>query len=521
MTLALDLGWRDVSCTVIEQGDGAVGQPKIGHIAMRTMEFYRRWGIDRRVRECGFPPEFSLSKVVCTSLAAEPLFVEELASIRDMPKPDYTTETKQRCPQHWLVPILQKSVAEYTSVDVRYGWKLERFEQFDDHVDAHVRIAASGEAVIIRAKYLVACDGFGSTIRQSLGIAMHGKPTLSYSIGVMVQSKDLLRYCHYGPAERYFFVGPEGTWGNWTVIDGQGLWRLTVLGSTQKLDLETFDARAWVRRAIGRDDAPFEIVSLLPWKRSEVTAERFSDRRVFLVGDSAHSMSPTGGMGMNTGACEAVDIGWKLEAMVKGWGGATLMDSYDAERRPIAVRNAASSTENFKAITSAGDCGAILDDTPEGADVRRRVGDGLRAAMKARYWEPSGLQLGYRYEGSPICIPDGTPPTPDEQAQYIQTARPGHRAPHAWMDDGRSTLDLFGRGFALLRFPGSHDVDVDALTHAAAARHVPLTVTAVDTPEIAALYAAPLVLVRPDGHVAWRGQTVVDAVRIIDTVRGE
>lgn len=519
MSLAIDLGWRGTECTLIEQGDGSIEQPKIGLMAVRTMEFFRRWGIADRVRACGFPDDYNLSMVFCTSLAGPQLAREEYPAIRDMPSLPWTTEKKQRCPQLWLNPILQGAVEEYPNVGLHFRMRLDGFEQFDDHVLARVTDLSTDEPLTIRAEYVVGCDGVSSAVRGALDIEMQGNAKLSYSVSILVRVPDLLRQCEQAEAERYIFVGPEGTWGNWTVIDGKDLWRLTILGNMDKLDLDTFDPPALVRRALGRDDIAFEVLSVLPWRRSELIAESYRDRRVILAGDSAHTMSPTGGMGMNTGLGDAVDLGWKLQAVLDGWGDVALLDSYELERKPIAVRNAAFSTSNWKAWNSPTDCGAILDDTLEGEQLRHEVGASLRAATQVD-WESWGLQMGYRYEGSPICVADGTPAPPDECHSYAPTARPGARAPHAWLPDGRSTLDLFGQQFVLLCFPAAAPADIEALRSAAAQRKVPLNVVAVADPSVASLYEQALVLVRPDGHVAWRGAHAGDALHIFDTVRG-
>ena len=519
LCMALDLGWRGVNGLLIEQTDGKLEYSKIGHIAVRTMEFFRRWGIARAVREAGFPDDFRMSRVICTDVKSLPLHIEEHACLRDMPVPAYSCEKKQRCPQHWLQPILQQSLADYPSVTAKYGWELESFEEFPDHVEARVRDLAADEVVNVRAQYLVACDGIASEVRESMGIAMHGNPKLSYSIGVTARIPDMLEHCHYGPAERFIFLGPEGTWGNLTTVDGRDLWRLTVLGAENKLDLDTFDPVAWIRRGLGRSDAQVEVLHVRPWRRREMIADRFGDGRVLLAGDSAHGMSPTGGMGMNTGVGDVVDLGWKLEALLSGWGGEELIPSYEVERKPVAVRNAASSTSNFKVLTSPKNCAQILDKTEEGERTRREISAQFTEAMRASYWEPSGIQMGYRYEGSPIVVEDGTPP-PADQPKYVQTSRPGARAPHAWLADGRSMLDLFGKGFVLLAFPQAEDADIDRLKAAAADCRMPLQVQRLDDKQIAGLYEMPLVLVRPDGHVAWRGSAVDDGQRIVDLVRG-
>jgi len=219
--------------------------------------------------------------------------------------------------------------------------------------------------------------------------------------------------------------------------------------------------------------------------------------------------------------------------LVNGWGGARLIESYAIERRPVAVRNASSSTENFKTLTSPKNCLHILDETPEGERVRTQMAADFSKAMRESYWDPSSIQMGYRYDDSGLCIPDGTP-TPENITQYIQTARPGARAPHAWLNSDQdpmlskpmgqqiSTLDLFGDGFVLLCFEGADQHSIAQIISAAQMRAVPLNVSPIKSAEIAQLYGTALVLVRPDGHVAWRAQSLnaISAQEIIDRVTG-
>jgi hypothetical protein len=256
-----------------------------------------------------------------------------------------------------------------------------------------------------------------------------------------------------GEAERYIFVGSEGTWGNLTAIDGRDLWRLTVITSADRMQDVAANADRHVRRCMGSDKIGFEIISTLPWRRSQLTADRYGEGRVFLVGDSAHTMSPTGGLGMNTGMGDAVDLSWKVKAVLDGWAPPALLQSYGPERQPIGERNVNASAHNYFAMTSASDCSLIQEDGAEGDAARKRVATQLAEATMTE-WETKGLVLGYRYENSPICVPDGTPPDEDDGMIYRPTARPGHRAPHAWIAPGRSTLDLYGKGFTLLRFDG-------------------------------------------------------------------
>ena len=201
-----------------------------------------------------------------------------------------------------------------------------------------------------------------------------------------------------------------------------------------------------------------------------------------------------------------------------GRGGAALLESYEADRRPVAERNVAEATANFKRRSYA-TSDALCDTTPDGEDIRRALSAKI-IDDNTRQHRGQGIALGHVYENSPICVADGATPPADTVADYVPSSRPGARAPHAELGDGRSILDLFGPGFVLLRLGGS-TIDTAPLGVAADRRGVPLTVTTVDDPEIAKLYEFPLVLVRPDGHVAWRGNAVPDAPKaLIDRVRG-
>lgn len=504
LAIAIELGWRNIPCTVLEQGDGSVDHPRLGIILGRTMELCRRWGIVDRVYHCGFNNDYELNVVYCTSMAGHLLARDENGSCNTMPIPHQSPVKRQRCPQIWFNPLLERAAREYECVDVQHFSKLESFVDHGDHVEAQVVDPRTGKKRTLRALYLVAADGAASFVREALGIPMQGKPVLSYSLNIFIRSPKLWKQHDKGQAERYIFVGPDGTWANLTVVDGQDLWRITIIGSEQMMNLDELDAEALVRRCMGNDDIPFEIISVKPWRRSELTAERFREGRVFLAGDAAHTMSPTGGHGMSTGVADAADLGWKLQAVLEGWANDSLLDTYEIERKPIAAMVAAASAKNFRAWVSVPDCAQVLDDTPEGEACRQRVGEHMRRAGRED-WDSLGLQLGYRYDDSPICISDGTPAPELSVTDYQQTSRPGSRAPHAWLADGRSTLDLFGKGFVLLRFDAN--LDVTPWSQEAKRAGLPLTIVDITEPEIRTLFERRLVLVRPDGFVAWRGDT--------------
>ena len=359
-------------------------------------------------------------------------------------------------------------------------------------------------------------------VRERAGITMSGNPALTYTTNVIFRCPDFWSLHDKAKGYRFIFIGPEGTWLTIVAINGGDRFRMSIVGSADKVAHTDADIHAALRRAMGRD-FDYEILSVLRWVRRELVADSYGTNRVFIAGDAAHLMSPTGGFGMNTGIQDSVDLGWKLEAAVRGWGGKDLLRSYEIERRPVAVRNVTEASGNLRRMLSTRERRPppeIFAPGAAGDAARKEYGAWFTQTMKQE-WYTLGFHFGYRYDGSPIIWPDGTPAPPLETSTYTQTARPGARAPHAWLPDGRSTIDLFGRGFTLLRL-GADAPQAERLRAAAAEAGVPLQVVDLDEPNVTELYARGLVLVRPDGHVAWRADTEpADARAVIDVVRGE
>jgi 2-polyprenyl-6-methoxyphenol hydroxylase-like FAD-dependent oxidoreductase len=518
LALAGDLGWRGIACTLIEQSDGSIYQPRMDLVGIRTMEFCRRWGLVPAVEGSPYPRDYAQDNIYLTSLTGYELGRERFPGIGQAPPPQVSPQRRERCPQNMFDPILRAFAVSQKNVALRYRTRLVSFTQNADRVTAVVENAETGAREEILARYIVGCDGARSLVRETLGIAMQGNPVLTYTTNVIFRCPHLLALHDKGKAYRHIFIGPEGTWSTIVAINGRDEWRFSIIGGAEQRDYSTEDIKAAIRRAVGRD-FDFEILSVLPWVRRELVAERYRGGRGFIAGDAAHVMSPTGGFGMNTGIQDVVDLSWKLAAVREGWGGDGLLDSYTIERQPIGTRNVTEASGNLRRMLSVGPHPDLLDDTPQGAATREKVGREFSETMR-REWFTLGAHLGYRYENSPICWPDGSAAPPDDPRAYVPTARPGHRAPHAFLADGRSTLDLFGRGFVLLGF-GADAAEAAPLLEAAKKRNLPLTFTAIAEPHIAALYQRKFVLVRPDGHVAWRGDHMPeDALCIIDVVRG-
>ena len=300
-----------------------------------------------------------------------------------------------------------------------------------------------GAAEHVRAKYLIGCDGFVSTVRDALGIEVRGEHHIDWSMNVYLRIPDFFSYHDKKPAIRYVYVGPEGTWSFITLVDGKDLWRLQFVGVDEN-ELQSLDIAALVRRAMGRE-VPYTIEDKTLWVRKRTVADRFSAGRVFLAGDSAHAHPPNGGLGMNTGIQDAFDLGWKLAATLQGWGGSALLASYDLERRPACIRANDVSLQNYRRLLSAEQSADILAPTPAGDITRRAIGERL-VEENRKTWQPVGVHLGYTYHPSPIVVPDGSAQPEDDTFGYRPTAFPGSRAPHVWLQPGarRSICSAMG-----------------------------------------------------------------------------
>jgi 2-polyprenyl-6-methoxyphenol hydroxylase-like FAD-dependent oxidoreductase len=519
LSLSIDLGWRGVDCLMVEARDGSVGHPKMNQVGNRTQEFCRRWGLSKKVREHSIPEDFPRNIHFLTSVTGFELGRYEFAARQDVVQP-YSPEFMQRCSQIYFDPLLRDAASKMPSVVQMFNTRLDSFDQDGVGVTACVTDEKSGEEKTITAKYLVACDGAESQIREQLGIKLVGDHNMSFNVNLFFKSADHDTLFNKGKATMQWMFNEGGMWADIVSINGRDLWRLSIMKLPYGTELTKDEAAEYLIEAVGRD-FDFEILSILPWMRKRVVADQFSAGRIYLAGDAAHQMSPTGGFGMNTGIGEAVDLGWKLGAVLEGWGGDKLLESYDAERRPIAQMITDEGARNYTQFSKLPSGPDIAKDSGEGEMFRKKFTEKLYDLQMDREYDTNGIVLGYRYEGSPIIVPDGTSEPKFNAMEYTETARPGHRAPHAWIGDTKetSTLDLFGKGFVLMRFDPL--VSVDTLVEAFGLRRVPLSIKDMDQMNIFKIYEFKLVLVRPDGHVAWRGNSCPhDALVVADTVRG-
>ena len=532
LTLGIDLAHRGQPALLVEERQTASEHPKATLLGSRSMEFFRRWGLDEPIFGAAVPNDHPYYIIFTTRLAGQELHrfrspsinegrhrdPEALKRFREL---EWSPYSKTQIGQQALEPVLRQHAESLSPLEMRHGWRFETLEQHADHVRARIVEVATGRSEEVHADYLVACDGGASGIRRALGIRRNGRGRMRSNVSFFFRSRDFLDVHGLGVANLYFVFSP-GSFGVFTAIDGVELWNYQYYFLDPTRATETPDAAEILHRAVGKP-FQFELLQTTHWHHHQSVARSWRAGRVLLAGDAAHLFAPTGGVGMNTGIGDACDLGWKLDAIFRGWGDESLLDAYEIERKPVAVRNSLISATNSDKIDM------VMDETPEGIDDDTPAAQQARQVLSrkikwlARQFNSAGTHLGHRYVDSPLIVPDGTPEPPDDPSQLVPSSWPGMRAPHAWMKDGRSTLDLFGREFVLLRFGGSDGAaDVQPALDAAAAVSMPLTLIDIEDTAIAALYARRLVLVRPDGHVAWRGDRLPeDVAALIDRVRGK
>jgi len=518
--LAVELGWRGAECLLVDEleRDGYRTHPRANLVNSRSMEFCRRWGIAERVKEVGTPPGYPHTAMYVTSLRGHLIARIDRPAHGGGKQIAFTPEPPQRCNQIWFDPVLRERAEGFSTVKLRYRWRLDSFTQDEKSVASRVTDVATGESHTIRSGYLAACCGGRSPIRRILGIDQNEDEVLGVPISVYFRAKNLWDYHDKGKGVLHFIVGPTGVWATLNSLNGGDLWRVTLHGGAKEHAApEAVDHKDVLTRIVGIE-FPYELVAISPWVRKKLVTAAYRRGRVFLAGDCAHQNTPTGGYGMNTGMGDAVDLGWKLAAALEGWAGPKLLDSYDAERRPVALRNVEEATRNFQ-LRSFAPIPELVEATPAGEAARRRLGDEI-VKNTSRELLSDGIAMGYRYDSSPIICPDGSEPPPLSVTEYLQSTFPGARAPHAWLADGRSTIDLFGKAYVMLRL-GRDVPDVARFADAARRRGAPFEVATIDEPTVGSVCEKRLVLVRPDGHVAWRGDALpADTAAVIARVTG-
>lgn len=534
LALALLLDHHGVRSVLFNVETDTRWQPKGSTQNARTMEHYRRLGFAHELRKLGLPPDHSGDVAYFTRFNAYelarlrmPSAAEKARAVAQSDTLDQFPEPLLRANQMYVEAFLLERARARSNITLRFGWEVTDFAEGPDGVALDAQAVAGGRQEQWQAQYLVGCDGGRSFVRRTLGIRYAGEETLqqAYFGGRMFASH--LR----APTLYRDVLKDRACFQHWAINPDIRSTIIALNGKDEFLfwmrpkDPDTAPADDVVRRAFSACcgvDVPVEPIAHAPWTAGvALVAERFADRRVLLAGDAVHLFTPTGGFGMNTGIDDAANLAWKLAAALQGWGGPHLLATYESERLPIAIRNTGAARLLAKNIGEIDVSAELEADNAAGEAARMKAGAYL--STFGEEFASIGVQLGARYDGSPIVAGDEAPP-PDDFARYTPSATPGGRAPHAWLGTGRgigdSLFDRFGAGFTLLRL-GANAPETGAFADAAARMNMPLTQLAIPDADIRALYGRDLVLIRPDQHVAWRGNAVpADAGALLRRLSG-
>jgi putative polyketide hydroxylase len=497
LSVSLTLSGLGVGHLLVDRHPAAFQHPKAVGIMQRTAELFRAWGVEDELRARGVPQEFYEQSLWMTTLAGEELgrtpTPDPDAGRADPPSPT----SSLRCPQHVTEEVLRARAAEHGCARLQYGFHVSSLEQDDAGVTATLLERASGEESTVRAGWVIAADGNDSGVRHSLGIGREGQADMGHFINVFFRAP-LGPMVADRPAWSYAVLTPELT-GAFVTLDGADEWILHRNLSSGET-FEQFPAERCVevvRQAAGVNDLDVQILSVGQWIMGAELSTRFRSGRILLTGDAAHRTTPDGGVGMNTAIASAHNVAWKVGAVAAGWAHDSLLDTYEPERRAVAQRNV-----DYSAGRGSG-MGKMMAAVRAGDMETVKAGIAMRGAMAGR----QGMDLGYTYTSAAI-IPDGTdlPAVENPARDYVQTARPGSRAPHMWLAPTRSTLDLFGSGLVLLTGAEGGAWERAATAEAGSA---PLQSHVVRTEgnrfeQLYEIGSAGAVLVRPDGFVAWR-----------------
>ena len=411
------------------------------------------------------------------------------------------------------------------SVSIRTGIRATALRDTGNGVEVDVESVDGSEQQTLRADYAVGADGSRSLVRKTLGYGFAGES------GVVRDFLGGRMFAIHFRAPKFYDTIPHAqAWMYWTVnrhrrsilasINGRDefAFHTQLKAGQQPDDVTDADAKTMLHASLGVP-LDIEIIARSAWNAGyTLVAEKFGRGRILLGGDAVHLFTPTGGLGYNTAVEDAVNLGWKLAACVKGWGGSALLDSYESERQAIAKRNTAFARGFADSVGLFVPAEELEDDTPAGEAARKVAGDHLNHHARFEFNIP-GITFGGRYDNSPIVAGDGTAPPPDSANTYIPSACPGGRAPHVWLDDGRSLYDALGFEFTLLRL-GSKPADAAPFVSAASALGLPLAVLHLPGEDIRDLYEADLALIRPDQIVAWRGNSAADAAKVLRQASG-
>ncbi|WP_439519991.1 FAD-dependent oxidoreductase [Hydrogenophaga sp.] len=532
LMLANELGRRGVRALLVEPKPGTAFNPQANATQARTMEHFRRLGFAHEIRQQGLPPDHPTDIAYFTRFSQHelarlrlPTAGQAAAAVKRLGGSWSAAELPHRVSQKFVEATLLKHARAWPGIVMQHGWRLRGFTDRGHDVQAQIESLDGASTASVSARYLVGADGARSFVRRQLGIEYGGATGFKRDFmggkmfAIYLRAPTFHDTLPHDKAWMYVSVNAERR-AFMASVDGQSefAFHAAIHEGEDAEGWTEADARRIFAQAMGRE-VPIDILSMLTWTAGHaLVAERFQSGRVFLAGDAAHLFTPTGGLGYNTAVEDAVNLGWKLAHVVQGRAPEALLSTYEVERKPLAERNTGYAKRFADSVGLFQVTPELELDTPEGEHARQLAGAHLDAHVRLEFNIP-GVTFGGRYDGSPIVVADGTVPPQDQPNEYVPTACPGGRPPHAWLPNGRSLFDSFDAEWTLLSL-GPDAPDASAFELAARRAGLDLKVVRHADPALRTLYEAPLVLIRPDQIVAWRGLDASLAARILATCTG-
>ena len=523
ISLAMELACWNVGSVLVNERPTTSLHPKGSTLNSRTMEHMRRMGLAEVIRKTGLPLDHPTDSIYVTRLAEFELGRLPMSTLREKisnPGPWgetlLTPEPIHRSNQFYFEAVMHSHAEAFEETDMRYAWRLSSFEDHGDYVSAQIEDTRTGRRETIHCDFLVGCDGGNSVVRRQLGISYGGRSSSGdrfydgTMLSIYIRAPNILEVINMPVGWHYWTINPKGR-VDFITLDGEGEYVL-LAEVPPGVPIGEIDVSAIVQNAIGAD-TEFEVISVEEWLAGlALVVDNYQKGRVFLAGDAAHLFTPSGGFGFNTGIDDVSNLGWKLAAVLQGWAPIRLLDSYEVERKPIGIRNTEASGDYANKIGSLEFPDFVDEDSERGVLARESLKSTLLTFKEE--FASLGVVLGARYNTSPVISSDGSQPPPDERATYIPSACPGGRAPHYWINEHLSLYDQLGPWFTLLCL-GPNPPDIKTFELAASKLNVPLRTVSIKDEAIYDLYEASLCLIRPDQHIAWRGNKLPEDPALI------
>lgn len=512
LTLAIDLAQRDIQVTMIEtRHRGEPPNVKCNHVSARSMEIFRRLGLVKQLRDAGLPEDYPNDVAYRTTFTGTELSRIPIPCRKDRyiqkEGPDTwwpTPEPPHRINQIFLEPIIFEFAAAQKNIRIINRSQVLDCIQDDDGTTCFANNLDTNEAFTIRSKFLIGCDGGRSLIRKKIGASLSGTDVVSRVQSTYIKAPNLIKLQQHERAWATFSINPRRT-GNVYAIDGKETWLVHNYLRDIEADFESVDRDWAIRQILGVDEKfEYEILSKEDWFGRRLVADKFREKRIFICGDAAHLWVPMAGYGMNAGIADAMNLSWTLAAYLNGWAGEGILDSYQKERQPITeqVSNFAMNHEFALAKERKSVSPNIEDLSPEGENARVETGRALYD-LNVKQYCCAGLNFGYFYDKSNIIQYDGENHPSYTINTFTSSTVPGCRLPHFWLENHESIYDKLGPEFSLLQF--GDDAPGKSMVDAAKELNIPLKLIQLGNNYKNDIYKENLILVRPDFHIAWRG----------------